>query len=211
MTPDHKVLARLADLAYITNTHRVNELEFLLIREECTDYIVISGTEVKSKRKESFVRKLRNISDVVRDMRIMPLLTEINTGKVHAHEGFLTGGRGIIEELKGSLSPERDIICAGHSLGGAVALVVGLLLQETQPVNVKQIVTFGSPKVFLSKIQVPRNTKITMYKNGRDIVTYMPLGRHPVKQTKIGKPSRFWPNITDHRLDTYIKNIQEIT
>jgi hypothetical protein len=80
-----------------------------------------------------------------------------------------------------------------------------LLAKHGQPVK---IVTFGAPRVFCSEVNIPENTEITMYRNGRDVVTTVPLGKHPVKLTNIGKKGLFW-SWEDHGMKEYIKSLKE--
>ena len=168
MDKSHIALAEMVERAYHSHTFSYNDVEFLVVYEDDNAYVVFRGTEITGYESHTFWEKFSDLRDVV----------------------------GAYEILKDHLKDVNgDVFVLGHSLGGAIALVVGLELAKTYNV---QIITFGSPKVFCKKIKIPDNAKLTMYKNGKD----------PVKLKKIGKPSHWFPNIDDHGISKYIKSLK---
>lgn len=202
----HLRVVRLCKRAYRQCTGSVGELEYLLRRRHDADYLAFRGTETIPE-DESLLGFAGSIWDIVRDLRIWPWPVQIHGHEYRGHAGFIRGSLKVVEEVT-PLLRNKPLVIAGHSLGGAVALVAGLLLsREGKDV---EIVTFGCPHVFWGDVYVPEETRITMYRFGRDIVTYVPLGKHPAPQTVIGTASRFWPNIRDHRMDNYLGALREL-
>ena len=95
----------------------------------------------------------------------------------------------------------KKIELTGHSLGGAVALIVGALMTRDE-IPPLQIVTFGAPRCGRLKIldQVP----VTMYRHGKDIVPMVPpLMRRHKKLLEFGRPGESY--IKDHFMLNYVK------
>ena len=95
--------------------------------------------------------------DAIRDLRILPLWTR-ELGWCPA--GFLRASKRLVNKVT-SVCLERDIDhknieLTGHSLGGAVALIVGALMTRDE-IPPLQIVTFGAHRCRRLKIldQVP--------------------------------------------------------
>ena len=64
---------------------------------------------------------------------------------VYFHRGFKDAATWLIEDIKRDYKLEKTVYLTGHSLGGAIAQIIGLWLDQ-EGHNV-QIYTFGSPKV----------------------------------------------------------------
>lgn len=176
-----------------------------MVSDDHEDFLAIRGTE-SCRYPTTFWGRVKNAWDVVRDLRIFPWPVRIQDTEYHGHSGFVRGATRIFKKVRHSYQPNRPINVVGHSLGGALALVVGLLLASNG--FVVNIITFGAPRVFFSKITIPENCSITMYRNGRDIVTHVPLGRHPVKPVCIGKALCWHWNWHDHSIMRYVSAIQ---
>ena len=140
--------------------------------------------------------------DAIRDLRILPLWTR-ELGFCPA--GFLKASKRLVNKVT-SVCLERDIDhknieLTGHSLGGAVALILGALMTRDE-IPPRQIVTFGAPRCGRLKIldQVP----VTQYRHGKDIVPLVPpLMRRHNELLEYGKPGKSW--IKDHFVKNYIK------
>jgi len=65
---------------------------------------------------------------------------------IYFHEGFRAAANRVYAELKSLLNPDYKIRTTGHSLGGAVALILAMYLDLDQ-FNIDQVTTFGQPKV----------------------------------------------------------------
>ena len=64
---------------------------------------------------------------------------------VYLHRGFRSAASSIFDDIKDNYKLEKTVYLTGHSLGGAIAQIIGLWLNY-DGYNV-QIYTFGSPKV----------------------------------------------------------------
>ena len=126
--------------------------------------------------------------DALRDLRILPLWTRELVNKVT------------------SVCLERDIDhkkieLTGHSLGGAVALIVGALMTRDE-IPPLQIVTFGAPRC--GRLKILDGVPVTQYRHGKDIVPLVPpLMRRHTKLLEFGKPGKSL--IKDHYMLNYVK------
>jgi len=66
--------------------------------------------------------------------------------KIALHQGFAEAAEAIYKEVLPKLHKNYKISTTGHSLGGAVAVILAMYLDMDQ-YNVGPIVTFGQPKV----------------------------------------------------------------
>ena len=121
--------------------------------------------------------------DVVRDIRIAPWWVS-ELGWVPA--GFAKAAKRLIpkclsECMSRDIEPDK-IVLTGHSLGGAVALIVGALMVRDE-ILPKEIVTFGAPKC--GRLKLLDGIPVTCYRHGKDIVPMVPplMRRHkPLEQ-----------------------------
>jgi pimeloyl-ACP methyl ester carboxylesterase len=109
-----------------------SQVAFFLASNESTKTQVIS------------IRGTANLENTL--VNISLKLTKNADIGVSLHKGFASSAKQIYAELKPLLMPEYSINVTGHSLGGAVALILAMYL-DTDQFNVNQVVTFGQPKV----------------------------------------------------------------
>ena len=102
------------------------------------------ATDSQSKVQVISVRGTSNIENAMVDI-LLKLKVDQNTG-IQLHEGFAFAARQVYTELKPLLNTDYKITTTGHSLGGAVALILAMYLDADQ-FNVDQVITFGQPKV----------------------------------------------------------------
>ncbi len=138
--------------------------------------------------------------DAVRDLRILPIWTR-ELGWCPA--GFLRAAKRLmpkcLSECMDRNIEKEDIVLTGHSLGGAVALIVGALMVRDE-VNIQEIVTFGAPRC--GRLKILDNTPVTMYRHGKDIVPMVPpvMRRHK-KMRRFGARESY---ISDHYMANYV-------
>ncbi|MDA3868897.1 MAG: lipase family protein, partial [Gammaproteobacteria bacterium] len=65
---------------------------------------------------------------------------------IRLHNGFSQSARAIYAEIKPLLKTDHVISVTGHSLGGAVALILAMHL-DVDDFTVGKVITFGQPKV----------------------------------------------------------------
>lgn len=169
-----------------------------------------SNIEVLAEKNVIAFRGTDEPLDALRDLRIFPLWKK-ELGWCPA--GFLKAGERLITKVMSECwnrgIKQQDLILAGHSLGGAVALIVAALMvrDEFYP---REIVTFGAPRC--GRLKILDDTAVTMYRHGKDIVPMIPpLMRRHQKNEVFGKPTSY---LKDHRMIhyqnmSYLKDLEE--
>jgi len=97
-----------------------------------------------SRTQTISIRGTSNIENAMVDVSLK-LRPDADLG-VPLHHGFAYSAKQVYIELKPLLKPDYKTRLTGHSLGGAVAMILAMYLDESQ-FNVDQVVTFGQPKV----------------------------------------------------------------
>ena len=149
---------------------------------------------------------------------------------IRAHRGFARAADSVLLEVQRIIedhSPTRRVVMTGHSLGGAIAVLLAVACRH-RPV---EVVTFGQPRVSRQ-----RQLDLSLYGpylrvvNGSDIVPRKPWlgyshGGHLLYLTNDGRrldnpgwfarvKDRIWmtwqrQRITDHRMTDYIKELEQ--
>ena len=128
-------------------------LDLLIEHAEYCKAIYDSGGENKDKvhfevKQDSgitiiIIRGTANTDNVQSDIDVR-LVEDTRTG-IRLHKGFRDASITIMQILDESYTIEHTVHVTGHSLGGAVAQIIGMWL-HTRGKNV-QIFSYGSPKV----------------------------------------------------------------
>jgi len=90
------------------------------------------------------IRGTANVENVVVDVSIK--LVKDDFAQAMLHEGFSYSARSVLQILSDALDKNTPIDITGHSLGGAVALILGMYLDSAH-YRVDRIYTYGQPKV----------------------------------------------------------------
>jgi len=90
------------------------------------------------------VRGTDNVDNALVDIALR--LQPDKQAGIKLHSGFAFAARSIYEEIKPLLDPEKTVHTTGHSLGGAVALILAMYLDRDN-FKLGQVITFGQPKV----------------------------------------------------------------
>ncbi|MFC1750580.1 lipase family protein [Pseudomonadota bacterium] len=90
------------------------------------------------------VRGTANIENAIVDVSLKLLPDE--HAQISLHQGFSEAAEGIYSALLPSLNKDYKISTTGHSLGGAVAVILAIYL-DTDQYSLGTIYTFGQPKV----------------------------------------------------------------
>ena len=106
-----------------------DEVAFEVIQDSGISIIVIRGTA--------------NEANVLSDIDVR-LIKDVRTG-IYLHKGFRDAAITIMQILDNDHTVEHTVHVTGHSLGGAVAQIIGMWLHNRGK-NV-QIYSYGSPKV----------------------------------------------------------------
>ena len=102
------------------------------------------ATNDVTKSQVIAVRGTSNIENALVDIAL-ELTTDKHTG-ARLHNGFSQTARAIYAEIKPQIRADYVIDTTGHSLGGAVAIILAMYL-DIDNFNVGKVVTFGQPKV----------------------------------------------------------------
>ena len=150
-SPDFNAIyqsAKLSGLAYLPQA-QVNEgLEDM--GHSLQRYNELPITQVsyflseKNGKQFLVVRGTSNLENVLLDLDIQ-LKPDPLTG-IQLHQGFAAAAQAIYADAKPLLSKSQPIYTTGHSLGGAVALILAMYL-ETEGYNLQGGTTYGQPKV----------------------------------------------------------------
>ena len=148
-------------------------------------------------------RGTADAQDALRDARAWPAY---DPWLGWCHSGFLSGARSVVGQIATDLTGRRVVLC-GHSLGGALALLVGALF-VVQHRNPTAIVTFGAPRAgFKRYANTLRMTAVRQYRLGDDPVTDVPwllgLYRHPRPLRQLAAPWAIDP-LEDHHVLRYV-------
>lgn len=113
------------------------------MRHECYYlYYAIAGNG--ERVQQVFIRGTAVPEDMLDNIFVTKVWDEELRCNLHA--GFRRRAAKMLENMEPLLDKEATISLYGHSLGGAVATIVGMRL-EARGFRVKEVVTFGAPKV----------------------------------------------------------------
>ena len=102
------------------------------------------ATNKQTRSQVISVRGTSNVENAMVDI-LLKLKVNQNTG-IKLHEGFAFAASQVYAELKPLLRADYEIHTTGHSLGGAVALILAIYL-DADRFSIEQVITFGQPKV----------------------------------------------------------------
>ena len=98
--------------------------------------------------------------------------------EIYAHAGFLRHAKLIRDELAQmgiyALIKKHDLYLTGHSLGGAVAILLPLITDWLHPTG---IYTFGAPRTLSHETAGKYPYSVQRFQGATDIVPMMPLSR----------------------------------
>lgn len=142
--------AELANASYASADRIQHILDKYLIRLDFHGLLKESqigfflATDDARKTQTIVVRGTSNIENILVNISV-ELVVDEPTGLL-LHRGYADTARKIIAALGPLLKKDYAIHTAGHSLGGAIALIAAVLLDH-RGYEVRQVVTFGQPKV----------------------------------------------------------------
>ena len=116
----------------ISDQYRIkkDQFSYFVIQEDGVTILIFRGTA--------------NWKNVLSDLDARPFID--NRLDTKLHRGFRDAAEAIYSDIKRNYELDHTVFLTGHSLGGAIAQIIGLWLHSTERHNV-QIYTFGSPKV----------------------------------------------------------------
>ena len=156
-------------------TNEINEIRYIVLTDDSTKshYVSIRGTA--------------NSHNAMQDINFFK--DKSKRLGINLHTGFHRTAEIIADDLLSRLEEDYKVCVTGHSLGGAVAVIVTWYLDHAD-FNIGECVTFGQPKVTDSHgIRTMRDKiKHTRVVNETDVVALVPpTGTHRHRYAHSGK------------------------
>jgi len=178
-----------ADLTEVLNKQGYK----ITLQQQIKGYSVgfVLATNDTSRQHILAVRGTSNVENVVVDAAFV--LVPDKLSGVDIHQGFLLSARDIYLQIRDKLNPQYKINTIGHSLGGAAALILAMML-DAQGYDVGEVITFGQPKVTnISGSRKFKHLDIKRLVTPKDMVPLMP----PLDPMDLMKLSIFWHQGTE--------------
>ena len=151
----------------------------------------VLATNDAAKKHILAVRGTANAENAIVDAAFV--LVPDNLSGIDIHQGFLLSARDIYQKVKPEINPDYEIDTIGHSLGGASALILAMML-DAQGYKVGEVITFGQPKVTnVSGSRKFEHLNIKRLVTPKDVVPLVP----PVDPMDLMKLSIFWHQGTE--------------
>ena len=196
MPPSDAYLCRIVARSYTSATWWAGELSALYTAADGARVIAIPGTKAE-------------IGEWLRDLDVMPVW---DGALGVCHRGFRDGA---LELYRASPLSDHDfagaIIC-GHSLGGALAILLGAFL-TAWGMPPAQIITFGAPRCGSWRVRrILRPLPLRLYRNGDDPVPDVPwlpgIYVQPRRLIQVGEPAL--DPIADHHVEAYERALEGV-
>jgi len=143
-----KEQALLADATYLDGLEFkavMDETESTLIHQAVLADSQVSYFLVNHKGVQTIaVRGTANLQNAMVDIDLA--LQPDAKLNIILHQGFASAARAIYQDIQTYLDPTLPVQTTGHSLGGAIAVILSMYLTQDD-YQVTQVVTFGQPKV----------------------------------------------------------------
>ena len=159
-----------------------------------TDYGQLDGLEIryflatntKNKTQLISVRGTANLENAIVDIALQ--LTADNPVGIRLHNGFAQSALGVFQQIKPKLKRDYTINTTGHSLGGAVAVVLAMYLDKDN-YNIDKVISFGQPKVTnLAGTKIYDHLSILRIVTPKDVVPLLP----PLDPSDIDNLDIYW-------------------
>jgi len=126
-----------------------------------------------SKTQIIAIRGTSNVENAMVNINLKLVFDQVT--QIYFHHGFSYAARQVYRELKPLLKKNYRIQATGHSLGGAVAVILAAFL-DSDGFDVSQVVTFGQPKLTnLAGADKLKKLNITRVVTPKDLVPLVPL------------------------------------
>ena len=165
-----------------------------------TVYIFIAGTD--------------DIKDVLADMKFISTRLDNESFFTRVHTGFYNSYKKIEKDIFKIASQNKPIVIAGHSLGGAIAIIAKYELSKIG-INVS-CVTFGAPRVggyLFAKKYNKLDGGSYHFINKNDAVTRVPKTLYFRVDTDLQSKGKSWfpwfRGGEDHYIENYIDSIKK--
>ncbi len=131
-----------AEIADLLQHKKFSLTRYRILPESQVSYFM--GTNDLSKTQLIAVRGTSNVENAIVDIALK-LKPDPHTG-LQLHAGFAYTAQQVYADIQPLLKKDYTLHTTGHSLGGAVALILAKYL-DSDVYRVGQVITFGQPKV----------------------------------------------------------------
>ena len=155
-------------------------------RASSVGVVYFLATDDKRKTQIIAVRGTANVENVMVNTDFKLVLDEHTSNMLHS--GFAQSAAAVYKAIKPKLKRDYTIDTTGHSLGGAVAMVLAMYLDQDE-YRFGQVITFGQPKVTnITGAKRYDYMKITRVVSEKDMVPLVP----PFDPTDIKNVDLYW-------------------
>ncbi|MFQ3171384.1 MAG: triacylglycerol lipase [Oleispira sp.] len=188
-----KTAAQLSAVSYVRPDlidKRLPQLNYALVHyaelpDSAVSYYLAHTT---SGLQQLAFRGTTNLENVLVNIDVQ-LQLNTNLG-IQLHQGFSTAAKAAYENVLPYLDKSKPVQTTGHSLGGAIAVIVGMYLQR-DGFQLDQIITFGQPKVTnVHGADVFKNLPLMRVVTANDIVPLVP----PLSPLQLKSLDIYWHN-----------------
>ena len=173
-----------SSLIKAANEHKLKLTQFNRITNLEIAFAILKNTN--TKEYIIVIRGTSNSENAIVDMDIK-LVPDDLTGIV-AHQGFLQASTTIYQYLVNKLEKDYLVSTTGHSLGGAVAMLLAMQM-HANGYEIGEVVSFGQPKVTnIEGAQKFKEIKVSRFVRSKDLVPIVP----PVDLIDIQNIDIYW-------------------
>lgn len=186
-----RIQAQLSGDTYLTDSEREAQLlqqgQTLIHQATLADsqvsYFLSQGNGVQTIA----IRGTANLANVMVDLDI-EFQPDERLG-ITLHNGFKSGAEAVFNDVKPWLVAGMPVQITGHSLGGAIAVVLAMYLKHDTAMQITQVITFGQPKVTnITGAEIYASIPLTRVVTQKDLVPLVP----PLSPLQIKDLDVYW-------------------
>ena len=184
-------LYRIAQIACL-NGQPLEEIEEFFRGKEDVRVLELSSceqraivtTDHRNRTHTVSLRGTKNIKNVAQNLRLGTAPTgRAEDVPVPMHRGYRNIAQRCLEAIEPLLLDGYELQLTGHSLGGAAAVALALLLHQKKKTKIRRVVTFGSPKLGPKETaQAIEEIDILRVVQKDDIIPLLPMSRPLVRR-----------------------------
>ncbi len=184
-------LYRIAQIACL-NGQPLEEIEEFFRGKEDVRVLELSSceqraivtTDHRNRTHTVSLRGTKNIKNVAQNLRLGAAPTgRAEDVPVPMHRGYRNIAQRCLEAIEPLLLDGYELQLTGHSLGGAAAVALALLLHQKKKTKIRRVVTFGSPKLGPKETaQAIEEIDILRVVQKDDIIPLLPMSRPLVRR-----------------------------
>lgn len=186
-----RIQAQLSGDTYLADSEREAQLlqqgQTLIHQATLADsqvsYFLSQGNGVQTIA----IRGTANLANVMVDLDI-EFQPDERLG-ITLHNGFRSAAEAVFNDVRPRLVAGMPVQITGHSLGGAIAVVLAMYLKHDTAAQVSQVITFGQPKVTnVTGAEIYASIPLTRVVTQKDLVPLVP----PLSPLQIKDLDVYW-------------------